>query len=483
MKVLYVASEAFPFIHMGESGDVATALPKYLNRTGEVEARVILPNFSQIDHLFRENFKNIGKGKLKLGWREIEFSVEHLKYLEVDYYFISNEHYFNRENAYGESDDPERFAFFSKAVLESLKIIKFYPDIIHCNNISSAPIPLLLHERKEMEISKGKEHLGKIARIKTLFTLHSLKHQGSVNREMLQDLLDSDLNFESDLNFDLDSKIKLDSFLTGAITYADAVNCVSNSYLEEILTETGGGEHSELFRFHRKKMCGIRNGIDTDIFDPKKDGEIEFNYGYTALEKRRENKFQLQKELGLMEGREIPLVAIIGKLVEERGMELIKERIDDILSERVELIFLGSGEERYEDFFDYYSHLYPDKVFTGEHGEEFLTKKILSGADIILTPSQTEPCGLIQMLALRYGAIPVARLTGGIKETLNEENSFLFNDYSSSDMIVAIKEALNCYHNNHGQWLKMIEKGMRARNTWITPAKKYLELYKKLIKL
>ena len=472
MKVLYVASEAFPFIKVGESGDIAAALPKYINRTGEAEVRVILPNFSQIDPLFRKNFKTLGRGRLKMGTREIDFTLEHLKYLETDYYFISSDTYFHRENIYGESDDAERFAFFSKAVLESLDIIKFHPDIIHCNNIASALIPVFLQEKKEEK--------SKLSSIKTLFTLHSLKYQGIVNRDLLQDILD--LN---PMEYFLEDSMKYYdsiSFLKGAIVYSDAINTVSNTYLDEILTEEKGMGLAGLFRFHRKKIVGIRNGIDTEIFDPKKDSEIEFNYGYTTLEKRRENKIQLQKELGLHENSEIPLIAVIGKLEEEKGMELLKEKMDALLSEKVEIIILGSGMEKYEDFFDYYAHLYPDKVYTQEFRNDFLTKKILSGTDIILTPSHTEPCGLIQMLALRYGAIPVARVTGGIGETLNMDNSFLFHEYSGEEMLHAVQNALHCYHNDRAGWMKKIEKGMRARNSWGTPAKKYLALYKKLLK-
>lgn len=475
MKILYVASEAFPFIRVGESGDISAALPKYINRTGEAEIRVILPNFSQIDPLFKKNFKNVGKSSVKLGWREIEFSIEHLKYSDTDYYFITNEYYFHRDKIYGEWDDPERFAFFSKAVLESLKILKFYPDIIHCNSVSSALVPVFLKEKQEKKKEKTK-----LSSTKTLFTLHSLKYHGIADRDFLLDVLDLD----SEKYFVDESMKYYDSlsFLKGAIVYSDMVNTVSGTYLDELFTEEGSGSLSGLFKFHKKKLLGIRNGIDTEIFDPKKDMEIEFNYGYTTLEKRRENKLQLQKELGLYPSREIPLVAFIGKLEDEKGVELIKEKMDAILSQKVEMIILGSGLEKYEDFFDYYAHLYPDKVYTQEFREDFLTKKILSGADIILTPSQSEPCGLIQMLALRYGAIPVARETGGICETLTEENSFLFQDYSSHEMFNALENALYCYHNDREKWLKKIEKGMRARNSWATPAKKYLELYKKMIK-
>ncbi|MGL4403469.1 MAG: glycogen synthase [Fusobacteriaceae bacterium] len=472
MKILYAASEAFPFIKVGESGDVAAALPKYINRTGEAEVRVILPNFSQIDPLFRKNFKTLGQGKLMMGGKEIQFAVEHLKYLETDYYFISSDIYFDRERIYGESDDPERFAFFSRAVIQSLDIIGFHPDIIHCNNIATALIPVFLREKKD-----GKNRL---SRIKTLFTIHSLKHHGIANRDILQDVLD--LNPEE---YFLEESMKFYdsiSFLKGAVVYADGVNTVSATYLDEILTEDGGMGLSGLFEFYRKKISGIKNGIDTEVFDPKKDNEIEFNYGYTTLDRRRENKLQLQKELGLHENTEIPLVAVIGKLEEEKGMELLKEKMDALLSEKIEMVILGSGLEKYEDFFDYYAHLYPDKIYTQEFRNDFLTKKILSGADIILTPSLSEPCGLIQMLALRYGAIPVARVTGGIGETLNSENSFLFHDYSGDAMLHAVQNALHTYQEDRAGWLKKIEKGMRARNSWGTPAKKYLALYKKLTK-
>lgn len=478
MKILYVASESFPFIKMGESADVAYSLPKAISKNEDIDMRVILPYFSQIPKEYTAYFKNIGKGTFKLGWREVEFSVEHLNHEGVDYYFIRNDYYFDRDKIFGESDDGERFAFFSKAVIYSLNIIKFTPDIIHCNGVTSALIPLFLKElREDKKLEKQFKNLKKI---KTLFTIHSLKYQGIVNRDALLDILNLDPEeyfTESSLKF-YDSI----SFIKAGITYSDAISTVSPTYASELLTEEYAGALAGLFQFYRKKLIGIRNGIDTELFDPKRDKELFYNYGYTTIEKRKENKLLLQEELGLHQDAEIPLITIISKLNDERGIELIKDRIDAILTEKVELIVVGNGDEKYEDLFDYYSHIYYDKVFTKSFGDESLTKKILSAADIVLIPSKTEPCGLIQMLALRYGAVPVARATGGIKETVSNENGFLFEDFNSDEMMKALREALDCYHNNRERWNQIVEKGMRARNFWTSPVKKYIDLYKKIAK-
>lgn len=477
MKILYVASECFPFIKTGESADVAYSFPRALKKTDEAEVKVILPDFSKIPAEYRAFFKMLGKGKLTLGWREIEFSVEHLNHEGLEYYFIKNDYYFSREKIFGEFDDAERFSFFSKAVLYALNIIKFIPDIIHCNGVTSALIPLYLKELREEKNPDKK--IKNLKAVKTLFTVHSLKYQGIVNRDAILDILDLDPEeyFKDEALKYFDSI----SFMKAGIVYSDAISTVSQTYAAELQTEEYAGALTGLFRFYKKKIKGIKNGIDSELFDPKKDKEIPYNYGYTTLKKRKENKLLLQEELGLHQDSQIPLIAVISKLNEERGMELIKERIDAILSEKVELVFIGSGDEKYEDLFDYYSHIYPDKVFSQGFTDDSMTKKILSAADMILIPSKTEPCGLISMLALRYGTVPIARSTGGMKEILSPENSFTFENFDPDEMMDTLRGALGCYFNNNTKWNQIMEKGMRSRNSWSIPAKKYLELYKKII--
>ncbi|MGL6100346.1 MAG: glycogen synthase [Fusobacteriaceae bacterium] len=381
MKVLYVANDVFPFVKSDESSYLSAALPKYINRTGEAEVRVILPNCLHMDSLFRKNFKNIGDGSIVLDSKKIHFWIEHLKYMEINYYLVVS----------GE-DVPYSSEFFSRAVLQSFNIIKFHPDIIHCNHVSSAPIPALLSSSK----------------IKTVFTVYN----------------------ESPL-------------LESALAYSDSICTVKN--------------FPELSKLYKTKMLSVRNSIDIEVFDPKKDSEIEFNYGYTSIIQRKSNKLQLQKELGLFENRDIPVIAVIGKLDRENGMDLILQNMDSIMSEKVEMIFLGSGDEKYEDFFDYYAHIYPDKVYTQEFRSDFLTKKILSGADIIITPES----GITHMLALRYGAVPVS----------------LFCD----NTLTPLEWALNSYRHEPTNWLKTVEKGMRANHSCSIPVKKYLSLYKNLL--
>lgn len=475
MQILYVTGASYPFLVAGENAYVAYSLPREI-RELEGDVRVIMPKFSQIGEEFKERMEKIADIEVKLGWRTITLGVETLKLDGVVYYFLENEFYFNRDRIFGEEDDCERFAVFSKGVLESLKVLDWIPEVIHCNNSVSALVPIYLEKIKK-EKSKKKSIYNDVS---TLFTIHTLKHQGIVSYSTFKDILDLDEKtyFTEEVMKHYDHA----SLLKGAVYCADMVNTVSSNYLKEIMTPEGSGSLSGFFQHHKKKIVGIKNGIDSEVFDPKKDSAIVENYGYTTLDRRKNNKLTLQRELGLDIGSEIPVIAILSKLDNERGMELLKDKFQEVLKREVELVIIGSGEERYEDYFDYYSTVMPNRVFTQgfDFNQDNLSRKILSGADFLLVPSESEPCGIIQMLALRYGVVPIVRATGGLKETVSPETGFLFENFSSTEMLEAIDEGLKIYRGEQEKFLKIVEKGMRARNSWKTSAKKYMELFNKI---
>lgn len=475
MKILYVTGASYPFLVAGENAYVAYSLPREIKELGE-DVRVIMPKFSQIGHEYKEKMKKIGSFQIKLNWRDISFDLESLEIDGVVYYFLENPYYFHREKIYGEKDDCERFAAFSKGVLEALKILDWVPDILHCNNSVSALIPVYLEKIKKENRKKSSIY----SDVSTLFTIHTLKHQGAVSYDDFKDILDLDEKsyFKDEIMKHYDHA----SLLKGAVYFSHMINTVSSSYLKEIMTPEGAGSLAGFFLHHKKKIVGIRDGIDNEIFDPKKDKYIVENYGYTTLEKRKNNKLALQRELGLDIGSEIPLIAVLSKLDSERGMELLKDKFHELLKRDVEIVLIGSGEEKYEDYFDYYSTVLPRRVFSEgfDFNRDNLSRKILSGADFLLLPSETEPCGIIQMLGLRYGVVPVVRATGGLKETVSPETGFIFENFSSTEMLEAIDRGLKIYREENDKFLKIVEKGMRARNSWKNSAKKYIELFKKI---
>ena len=474
MKVLYATGESYPFVGIDEKSYNSYSFPKEISSFENVDIRVIMPKYPQISEEYTSKFKRIGSGVVNLVWREQKFEIELYENNGIKYYFISNEYYYNRENIYQEIDDCERFAFFPKAVLEAISIIKFYPDIIQCNDTISALIPIYLEKEKRKEEENKK---GKLSKIKTIYTFINLDNLGYANKKDLEDVFGLDFEkYSKDEELGFYDSILL---LKAGVIYSDIV-CVRNKLLsKELEKEEISGELSGFFKFYKKKIIGIRDGVDKEIFDPKTDEKIKESYTYSTIEKRNVNKLALQEELGLKIDLEIPIIVILGNLNYRNGMELIKLQFDAILEEIVEVIVVGNGEQVYEDYFDYYSYLFPDKISTqsAENNFDSLIRKIISGSDIILSPSKSEACRLIDLISMRYGVVPVGYSDSNSKDLITDEKGFLFNNYNDAFFIEKVKEALEQYRNNKLEWNKKVEKCMKTRCTLSQQAKEYMKVY------
>jgi starch synthase len=477
LKVLFVASEAHPFIKVGGLGDVAYALPKALRKLG-IDARVILPKYGSIKEVFKDDMINITNFNIPLGWRNQYCGLEYMEYDDVPFYFVDNEYYFKRENAYGYYDDGERFSFFSKAVLESIRHMEdFTPDVLHCNDWHSGAVIPLLKAFYFEDI--------KYSSIKTLFTVHNLQYQGVFPKEVMEDLLG--LGEE----YFVEEKLKFNgaiSFMKGALNMADKISTVSNTYSEEIKTAYYGEGLDPLLWYRKYDLSGIVNGIDNDIFNPEKDKELNYNFDKDNFENKNKNKAALQAELNLKIDESIPMIGIVSRLVSQKGFDLIARVIDEILELDLQLVILGTGDADFENMFKYYAERYPGKLSANILFNNTLAKKIYASSDMFLMPSKFEPCGIGQLLALRYGSIPIVRETGGLKDTVSsyneitgEGNGFSFSNYNAHDMLYTIKKAVGLYENKK-VWNTLVKKGMSEDNSWNKSAQIYKDLYTSMIK-
>lgn len=458
MKILFATGEAYPLIKTGGLGDVAYSLPKAL-QTENVDIRVILPKYSKIPNEFLKNMKHLGEKKIWVAHHNEYVGIEEIKINDVIYYLVDNERYFKRDNIYGEFDDCERFLFLCKAIVETMDITNFIPDIIHCNDWQTALIPIYLKERKMYDI-------------KTVFTIHNLRFQGFFKNNVIEDLLeiDRDKYFQEDgLKY-----YSLISFLKGGVVYSDYITTVSKSYAEEIKTEELGEGIHGLFEKYAYKLTGIVNGIDKAAYPLSKKSR-------TVL------KTELQKKLGLVVDKDIPIVAIISRLDRQKGIDFIAEKFDKMMKQGIQFVLLGSGEKDYEAFFHRKEMQYKGRVCSYIGFNQDLSLDIYAGADIFLMPSVYEPCGLSQMIAMRYGCIPIVRETGGLKDTVKpyneytgEGDGFGFKQANGTDMLNILKYALHLY-NKPNVWKEIIKNAKKRDNSWSKSAKKYKEIYQNLL--
>lgn len=472
MKVLFVASESFPFIKTGGLGDVAYALPKALRRIG-IDARVIIPKYSQIKDNYQENMERLWEFGVHMAYEDKFCGLWKLEYDEVPFYFIDNEEYFKRNQPYGEDDDGERFSYFSKAVLESISHFDdFVPDILHCNDWHSAMcIPMLQEFYQKNAIYSN---------MKTVFTIHNLRYQGIFGREIIWDKLN--LGYE----YFHEDKLKYYdavSFMKGGIMLANAVSTVSPTYAEEIKSEYFGEGLHGLLQIKSGNLFGILNGLDTDLNDPKTDHNLLENYDENSLDKKGNNKEKLQEMLKLPVNRDIPMIAMVTRLADQKGLDLVEAVIEDILQEDVQFVVLGTGDKRFEDMFKFFAWKYPNKMAANIFFDGSLAQKIYGASDMFLMPSKFEPCGIGQLIALRYGSIPIVRETGGLNDTVfsyndftGEGNGFSFTNYNAHDMLYTIKRAIGCYWNKE-QWDKLVHRGMTGDYSWDKSAKEYIDMY------
>ena len=433
MKVLFAASEAHPFIKTGGLGDVMGALPQSLTELG-VEARVVIPKYKNIKDELKQNLQFIKWFTVPVGWRNQYCGVFQYKYKDVVYYFIDNEYYFNRDGLYGYYDDGERFAFFNRAVLEFIKEIDWKPDIINCNDWQTGMVPVLLNlEYKNNEFYSN---------MKTVFSIHNLLFKGSFVPNVLPELFGYDYMPLTNGSVELNGSV---SFLKGGINYSDQITTVSNTYAEEIKTQQYGEGLDGLLRCKSDFLKGIVNGIDYEEFDPEKDNLIFKNFTWDSISDKVENKLSLQKELGLPQRAETPMIGLISRLTHQKGCDLIVSIIDRLLQKDIQFVVLGTGDYWYEETFKNLQYRYPDKVSANIKFDNSLAHKIYAATDMFLMPSLFEPCGLGQLIALRYGSIPIVRETGGLKDTISPYNKYTgigngfgFKNFNSNELIQII---------------------------------------------
>ncbi len=478
MKILLIGAEGMPFAATGGLGDVLGSLPEAIRAAaeGEMDVRVVLPLYGAVANSWREQMTLVEEFEVSLAWRRQYCGVRRLEKGGVTYYFIDNEYYFKRENIYGYEDDGERFAFFCKAAMEMLPIIGFYPDILHAHDWQAA-LSLIYLERKYRSLSG-------YAGIRTVFTIHNIEYQGIFDLSMLWDtfeLTDADrpvVEYNGGVNL-----------MCGAIECANRVNTVSPRYAEEICRPEYGQGLDAFLRERAEKLCGILNGIDYKVYHPAKKGGSTIPFTWRSLERKYENKTALQREMDLPLREDIPLLSVVSRLVSHKGLDLISEMVYNLLEKTpCQFIILGKGEERLESFFKKVQEAYPDRVRALITYDRDLANRIYAATDIFLMPSRSEPCGLSQMIASRFGAIPVTREVGGLYDSIKgyrEEkgkifgNGFTFGEYTAEALMATTEAAIALWQNPEKRH-RLIGRIMRTDFSWGASARQYLALYQSL---
>ncbi len=477
-KILFVASESVPFIKTGGLADVVGSLPKCFDKE-KYDVRVILPKYMCMTQEVKDKMEYVTHFYMDLCWRKQYVGILKTDYEGVTYYFIDNEYYFGGPKPYGDiCYDIEKFAFFSRAALSALPLIGFQPDIIHCHDWQTGLVPVYL---------KDSFHGGDFYQnMKSIMTIHNLKFQGLWDVKTVMDIAGlSSYYFTSDkLKYYDDANL-----LKGGIVYADYVTTVSDTYAQEIKTPFYGEGLDGLMRARSNCLCGIVNGIDYDTYDPKTDTMIAKNYD--AMNFRREkskNKKALQEQLGLAVDEKKMMIGIVSRLTDQKGFDLISYVMDELCQDEIQLVVLGTGDEKYENMFRHFDWKYADKVSANIYYSEELSHKIYASCDAFLMPSLFEPCGLSQLMSLRYGTVPIVRETGGLKDTVEPYNEyentgtgFSFANYNAHEMLHTIRYAEQVYYDRKREWNKIVDRGMAADFSWSVSAKKYEDLYNRLL--
>jgi len=487
LKVLYVISEAAPFLTTGGLGEAGGSLPAALSSQG-AEICVMLPMYSAIDPELLEGKEYLFDISVNVSWRTVGCCIESLKYNGVQYYFVNCDYYFNREGVYGHFDEAERFSFFCRAVLDCLPRLGFKPDVIHCHDWQSALIPILLNN--------GYQHDPFYYDVKTVFTVHNIKYQGVFSSAIVEDVCGLESTPELWERLEFFGAVNL---VKAAIYYANKVTTVSPSYVLEIQDPYFGENLDGVLRANSYKLSGILNGIDTQKYDPQRDPYIFVPYRSSQL-KKAENKAKLQAQLGLPAGGDsaspgegffnerVPMLASIGRLVDQKGLDLFRGVFDEIMSMDLQLVVLGSGDYIYEDFLREMAHRYPHKLAIYIGYDVQLAHRIYAAADMLLMPSRFEPCGVAQMIGMRYGTIPIVRETGGLKDTVQpynevtgEGNGFSFANYNAHEFLETIQRAVNVYRYEEVAWKGLFENARKSKFDWKDSAAKYMVLFKELV--
>ena len=472
MKILYAASEAVPFCKTGGLADVAGSLPPALAAAG-AEAAVVLPLYRSVKEKFADELEFLCWDCVPLAWRNCYCGLFRIRKDGVTWYFIDNEQYFLRDRLYGYEDDGERFGFFSRAVVKMLDRMDFWPDVIHCNDWQTALIPVYLKD----DGARDARYHG----IRTVLSIHNVEYQGRFDPYRMGDLFGLDRGWADDGTMILDGGLNL---LKGAVVCADAVNAVSPSYAEELKLPEYAHGMDPILRMYGHKLTGVLNGIDTVRCDPAADGGICAQYSAADVTGKAACKAYLQKIAGLHEDPAVPVIGMVTRLVDHKGLDLVTGVFREIMELPVQLVVLGTGEEKYESFFRAAAAQYPGRVSVTLAYNEALSSAIYAGADLFLMPSRSEPCGLSQMIAMRYGALPIVRETGGLKDTvrayradLDSGNGFSFAAYNAHDMLYTIRRAAELYRNEPEAFARLRRRAMEEDFGWGRSARRYLDIY------
>ena len=473
-KILYAGAEVMPFAATGGLGDVLGSLPAAVKRKNpDCDVRVVMPLYGQIKAEWRDKMTFVKYLMVPLAWRSLYCGIFSLEKDGVTFYFLDNEYYFKRNALYGSYDDAERFAFFSVAILEMMRVLNFFPDVLHANDWQTA-LTVIKLKRAYAERPDYKN-------IKAVYTIHNIEYQGVYSKEILGDVFD--LRGEDANIVDYNGALNLTK---GAVVCADYVTTVSPNYAKEIQTETYSCGLHHILREYAYKIDGIVNGIDYDYYNPQEDPDIPNAFYWRALSGKKKNKEALQKQFGLDVNPDVPVIAMISRMASHKGFDLVLSIFDELMQDDVQFILLGTGEPQYEAFFAESAKRYPGKASINLTYNRALSKIIYAGSDIFLMPSKSEACGLSQMIASRYGSVPVVRETGGLFDTIKpygvdrSGNGFTFASYNAHDMLHVIREAETLFRDKDN-WKTLVKKVMRVDFSWDGSADKYIACYNKLL--
>lgn len=476
-RVLFVASEAVPFIKTGGLADVVGSLPKYFDKE-KYDCRVILPKYACMKEEWKEKLEYKLHFYIDINWKQQYVGIFEYVHEGITFWFIDNEYFFSGPKPYEDmSYDIEKFAFFSKAALCAMPALDFHPDIIHCHDWQAGLVPVYVdHFRFYNKFFEG---------IKTIFTIHNLKFQGVWNIKATREITGlPEYYFTHDkLEAYGDS-----NYLKGGIVYADAVTTVSNTYAEEIKTPFYGEKLEGLLNARSNVLSGIVNGIDYTDFAPDNDQNLVKPYTVKTFRKdKKKNKTALQEELGLPKDEKKMMIGVVSRLTDQKGFDLVNYVMEELVQDDIQLVILGTGQPEYENSFRHYGWKYPEKVSAQIYYSEPLSHKIYAACDAFLMPSLFEPCGLSQLMSLRYGTLPIVRETGGLKDTVEAYNEyektgtgFSFTNYNAHEMLNTIRYAEKVFYKNKREWNKMAERAMKADFSWANSAKLYEDLYEGL---
>lgn len=474
MNILYVAAEAAPFIKTGGLADVAASLPKALNQIG-CDCRVVLPLYSQIEEKYRCELRLIAQFAVSVGWKNEYCGVYALTYNGATYYFLDNEYYFKRPSIYGQFDDGERFIFFAKAAVRLPRVLDWKVDVIHANDWHAGLVPVYLNDFR-----RGDDFYREV---RSLYTIHNLKYQGQFSPELFfwtnlnpAYYSDYDLKFYESINF-----------MKAAIVHATKVNTVSETYAEEIHYPFFAEGLQNVINAYSWKISGILNGIDEEVWNPATDEAISQQYDVRTLALRKNNKKALQQSVGLPVREDVPLFGMVTRLNAMKGLDLVRYILEEFLQEDVQFVVVGTGDATYEEMFRYFAKKYPDKLSARIHFSTRESHEVYAGSDLLLMPSMIEPCGLSQMIAMRYGCVPLVRETGGLRDSVSPYNQyektgegFSFANVNAHDLLFTMQRACAVFRNHPEDFNMLRRNGMTKDLSWQFSSQKYVELYESL---